>query len=93
MKVYPLKRKSDAHLALDQLHRDVGVFKTIIEDNAMELTDGQLQTKAIHAGSIIRPVAAYTHNQNLAESGVQELQRMYRKAMLATNSPHILWDY
>jgi hypothetical protein len=40
-KIYPLKRTSDAHLALDQLHRVVGVFITIIPDNAMELTEGQ----------------------------------------------------
>jgi hypothetical protein len=32
------------------------------------------------------------HNQNLAESGIRELRRMYRKAMTATNSPHVLWD-
>jgi hypothetical protein len=92
-KVYPLKKKSEAYLSLDQLHRDIGVFKTIIPDNAMELTDGQFRAKAVHAGSIIRPIEAYTHNQNLGKSGIMELRRMYRKAMIATNSPHILWDY
>jgi hypothetical protein len=85
-KVYPLKKKSEAHLSLDQLHRDIGVFKTIIPDNAMELADGQFRIKAVHAGSVIRPVEAYTHNPNLAESGIRELRRMYRKAMIAANS-------
>jgi hypothetical protein len=69
-KVYPLKKKLEAHFSLDQLHRDIGVFKTIILDNAMELTDGQIRKKAVHTGSVIRPVEAYTHNQNLAESGI-----------------------
>ncbi len=92
-KIYPMKAKSEAHLTLDRLFRDVGVFHTIIPDNANELTEGEFRRKAIHAGSSIKPVEAYTHNQNLAESGIRELRRMYKKAMLATNAPHVLWDY
>jgi hypothetical protein len=92
-KVYPLRSKGDAHQALDLLHRDVGVFKTIVPDNAPELISGEFRKKAVHAGSQIKPVEAYSHNQNLAESGIRELRRMYRKAMLSTNAPHVLWDY
>jgi hypothetical protein len=57
------------------------------------LTSGEFQQKALHARAIIHPVEAYTHNQNLAESGIHKLRRMYKKAMLATNAPHVLWDY
>jgi Reverse transcriptase (RNA-dependent DNA polymerase) len=91
-KVYPMRSKAEAHLTLDKLHQDVGVFHTIIPDNAKELTEGELKRKAIHAGSKIRPIEAHRHNQNLAESGIRELRRMYRKAMRETNAPHILWD-
>jgi hypothetical protein len=38
-RIYPLRTKADAHLTLDQLHQDVGVFHTIIPDNALELTE------------------------------------------------------
>ncbi len=92
-RIFPMKRKSEAHLTLDVLFREVGVFNKIVPDNALELTDGEFRRKAIHAGAAIRPVEAYTHNQNLAESAIRELRRMYKKAMLATNAPHVLWDY
>jgi hypothetical protein len=78
MMVYPLKKKSEAHLSLDQLYRHIRVFKTIIPDNAMELTDGKFRIKAIQPGSIIQPVVAYSHNLSLAESGIRELTSMYR---------------
>jgi hypothetical protein len=92
-KVYPMKTKSEAHLTLDMLHQDVGIFHTIIPDNAPELAAGEFRKKAIRAGSRIKPIEAYTHNQNMAESAIRELRRMYRKAMTSTNAPHILWDY
>ena len=40
----------------------------------------------------ITPIEAYTPNANIAEHGVRELKRQYRKVMLATNSPECLWD-
>lgn len=93
-KVYPINAKSEAHLTLDQLHKDYyGVFHTIIPDNAKELTQGNFKRKAERAGSVLRPVEAYTHNQNKAEAAIREIRRMYRKAMRATNAPHVLWDH
>jgi hypothetical protein len=92
-RVYPMRAKAEAHITLDRLHNEVGVFHTIIPDNAPELTAGEFKKKAIHAGSQIKPIEAYTHNQNLAESAIRELRRMYRKAMTTTNAPHVLWDH
>jgi hypothetical protein len=48
---------------------------------------------ALRAGSAINPVEAYTHNQNLAESAICNLRRMFCKAMRATNAPYVLWDH
>jgi hypothetical protein len=92
-KAYPMRTKADAHLTLDQLHSDIGVFHTVVPDNAPELISGEFRKKLIHAGSQIKPVEAYTHNQNMDESAIRELRRMYRKAMISTNAPHILWDH
>jgi hypothetical protein len=87
-----MKSKAEAHLTPDLLHRDVGVIHTVIPDNAQELDAGDIRQKVIHAGSILKPVKAYTNNQNLAESAsIRELrQEMYRKAMSSTNAPHVL---
>jgi hypothetical protein len=51
-----MKTKSKAHITLDRLHNNVGVFHTIIPDNAPELIAGDSRKKAIHAGSCIKPV-------------------------------------
>jgi hypothetical protein len=91
--VYPMRSKGDAHQTLDRLHQDWGVYHTIVPDNAPELSAGEFRRKAIHAGSRVKPIEAYTHNQNMAESAIRELRRMYRKAMIATNSPHVVWDH
>jgi Reverse transcriptase (RNA-dependent DNA polymerase) len=90
---YPIPSKAEAHHTLDRLHRDYGIFHTIIPDNAKELTAGEFKRKALKAGSYIAPIEAYSHNQNLAESAIRELQRMFRKAMRQTNAPYVLWDY
>jgi hypothetical protein len=36
-RVYSMRTKSEAHYTLDKLHQDVGVFHTLIPDNALEL--------------------------------------------------------
>jgi hypothetical protein len=92
-RVYPIKSKKDAHLTLDLLHHQYGVFHTIIPDNARELTQKDFLDKACCAGSIIHPVEAYTPNQNHAESSIRELKRMYRRAMVESSAPRVLWDH
>jgi hypothetical protein len=90
---YPIPTKADAHHTLDRLHREYGIFHTIIPDNAKELTAGEFRKKALKAGSYIAPIEAYSKNQNLAESAIRELRRMFRKAMRQTNAPYVLWDF
>lgn len=90
--VDPIEKKSDAHYTLDTLFRRVGVPNTLIPDNAGELTAGEFRRKALRAQSTIRPIEAHTPNANLAEDGIRELKRMYRRAMIRTNSPRCLWD-
>jgi hypothetical protein len=90
---YPIPTKADTHHTLDRLHREYGIFHTIIPDNAKELTAGEFRKKALEAGSYIAPIEAYSHNQNLTESAIRELCRMFRKAMRQTNAPYVLWDF
>ncbi|GAX26404.1 hypothetical protein FisN_UnNu099, partial [Fistulifera solaris] len=90
--VDPIEKKSDAHYTLDNLFRRVGVPHTLIPDNAGELTAGEFKRKAQRVQATIRPIEAHTPNANLAEDGIRELKRMYRRAMIRTNSPRCLWD-
>ena len=92
-KVYPMKAKSEAHYTLDMLHHQFGAFRVMIPDNAKELTQGAFRDKLRKAGTVIAPVEAYSPNQNRAESAIRELKRMYRRAMISSKAPEVLWDH
>jgi len=92
-RAYPLQRKADAHESLDKLFRDPGVPHTIVPDNAAKLTKGEFKKKVGCAGALIIPIEAYTPKLNLAESGIRELKRMYKRLMRKTRAPECLWDY
>ena len=91
--VYPMRTKGDAHLALGRLLADYGAPTKMIPDNAPELIGGEFKAKLNQAGVQIRPIEAFTPNQNRAEAGIRELKRLYRRAMRATNAPAVLWDH
>jgi len=92
-KAYPIRTKADAHLSLDSLFSRVGIPKRIIPDNAPELVQGDFKRKLLRASVDIKPVEAYSPNQNLAETCIRELKRAYRKLMKSTNCPAVLWDF
>jgi hypothetical protein len=91
--VFPMKLKDKAVHTLEVLHRTFGVFHTMIRDGTKELVGDAFVRRAQQAGSIVRPIEAYTPNHNRAESAIRELKRMYRRMMLATNTPQVLWDH
>ena len=90
--VDPMEKKGDAHKTLDNLFRTVGVPRVIIPDGGGELKQGEFARKASRAQSNIHPIEAYTPNANIAEDGIRELKRAYRRAMISTNTPACLWD-
>ena len=90
--VDPIEKKSDAHKTLDSLFRSVGVPRVIIPDNAPDLAEGEFRRKATKCGSHIHPIEAYTPNANIAEDGIRELKRAYRRVMRAKKVPACLWD-
>jgi Reverse transcriptase (RNA-dependent DNA polymerase) len=93
VKVYPMQSKADAHLTLDLLHHDYGAFHTMIPDDAKELILGDFAHKLRKVSTYIHPIEAYTPNQNKAEATIRIVKQMYRKAMIASNAPLILWDH
>lgn len=92
-KVYPMKLRQDAHYTLDLLHASYGAFNVMIPDNAKELALGTFRDKLRRAGTTVLPIEPYMHNQNRAESTIRELKRMYRRAMIQSRAPEVLWDH
>jgi hypothetical protein len=93
VKVYPMRAKSEAPSTLDLLHHDYGSFREMVPDNAKELTSHEFRSALRKAGTVIKPIESYTPNQNKAEAAIRELKRMYRRAMLKSGAPEILWDH
>jgi hypothetical protein len=93
VKVYPMKAKSEAPSTLDFLHHDYGSFQEMVPENAKELTSHEFRAALRRAGTVIKPIESYTPNQNKAEAAIRELKRMYRRAMLKSGAPEILWDH
>ena len=93
VRVFAMESKKDAHYSLDDFFREVGVPQVLIPDNAKELTQGQFRRKCRRAQCPIHPVEAYTPNVNLAEAVIRELKRHFRRVMIETGAPEVLWDY
>ena len=71
----PITLKSEAHLTLTDFFQEVGIPRTMIPDNAKELTQSLFRKKCNRAQCRIRPIEAYTPNDNITESPGSEKQR------------------
>jgi len=92
-RVFPIKKRDEVHLSLDQLFRAIGFPEAIVPDYAKELTKGKFLTKAQQAQVAIQhPVEPYMHNLRPAEDCIRELVRLYSHAMVSMNVPAPLWD-
>ena len=91
--VFPMKERSEAHIALDDFFRRMGVPHTIVPDNAKELTMGDFKRKCQKHSVALEPIEPHTPNQNKAEgSAIKELKRQYRKLKIQRNFPEVIWD-
>ena len=61
-----MQRKKDAHKTLERVFSDYGIFNSVIPDNTPELTSGNFRKAAHKFSCRIKPIEAYTPNQNLA---------------------------
>ena len=93
VRAFPMASKGDAHYALDDFFDQVGVPQVMIPDGAKEMTQGDFVKKCRKAQCPMHPVEAYTPNLNAAEGTIRELKRHYRRVMLETGAPEVLWDY
>ena len=93
VRAFPMEARKDAHYSLDDFFNEVGVPQVLVPDNAKELVGKNFKKKCRRAQCPIHPIEAYTPNANLAEAVIRELKRHYRRVMLETGAPEVLWDY
>ena len=87
---YPLKRKGDAHHALDTFIHDVGIPEEMLTDNAKELHLGEWGKTCRKRK--IRQMTTEPHSpwQNHAELVGGIIKRRVKNTMRRTNTPIVL---
>lgn len=93
VRIYPLKKKSEAHEALSLLAQRDGIPPTLIMDGSKEQTLGLFRKKAREMGCCIKQTEPYSPWQNAAESAIQETKRGAGRKASKAKSPAKLWDY
>ena len=93
VRVYPMKRKSEAHEGLSLLAQRDGVPPVLIMDGSKEQTKGEFSRKARQMGIRIKQTEPYSPWQNAAEGAIREVKRGAGRKMATTRSPAKLWDH
>ena len=92
-KCFAMKKKEDAHHALDRFIHEVGVPHEILTDGALELTKAEWgKTCRRHN---IQQITTEPHSpwMNPSELAGGIINRRVQSRMKATNTPARLWDY
>ena len=92
-RVYPMRKKSDAHEGLTLLAQRDGVPPVIVMDGSKEQTMGEFRRKAKQLGTHVKQTEPYSPWQNAAEGGVRETKRGSGRKMVRKKSPARLWDH
>ncbi len=89
----PMKTKSDAGYALQDVLHDSGIPNHIHTDGAKELVQGKW--KDIYRDANIEMTQTEPHSpwQNRTEIEIRELKRHAKRFMARTKTPSPLWDY
>ena len=91
-RVYPMKKKGDAHESFSTLCSQVRVPSCIIMDSAREQVMVNFRKKAKEVDCQLKPLEPYTPWANATESAIRELKRAVGRKMIATKTPKCLWD-
>lgn len=93
VRVFPMKKKSDAHEGLSLMAQRDGVPHTLIMDGSLEQTKGTFRKKARNMSCHMKQTEPYSPWQNAAESAIGELKRGTTRKGAAMKSPAKLWDH
>jgi hypothetical protein len=92
-RLYPMKKKSEAHETLSTLLKRDGAPTSLVSDGTKDETQGEFRRKAREANMHCRETEPHSLWQNRAEGCIREIKRATCRAMLKTKSPSRLWDY
>ena len=92
-RVFPMRRKADAHEGLLLLAQRDGVPPRIIMDGSKEQTMGIFQKKAKEMGTHIKQTEPYSRWQNMAELTIHKLKKGAGHKAAKAKSPKKLWDH
>jgi hypothetical protein len=95
VRAFSMKSRKDCHHELDKWLQQIGVPRVIIPENAAEFTGPEMLfvKKSQRVQCSIHPIEAYSPNQSIAEDVIRELKRMFKRTMLATGAPKVVWDW
>ena len=93
MRVFPMKKKSEAHEGLSLMAQRDGVPPTIIMDGSKEQTMGEFRRKAKEMGCRVKTTERYSPWQNAAEGAIREAKRGSGQKAVKAGSPSALWDH
>jgi hypothetical protein len=92
-RLYPMKKKGDAHHALSQFIHDVGIPKNCLVNGAKEEREGEWGQIVKHYHIKLRVTEPYSPWQNRAEAGVRELKKMAPRVLRRSVAPIEFWCY
>jgi hypothetical protein len=69
VRVFPMKKESEAHEALSLLFHGDGVPNVMVMDGGKEQTEGQFRRKLRDAGCHINQTEPHTQSSNMGEGG------------------------
>ena len=92
VRAFPMKKEKEAHEALDMFFHQVGVPHVMVSDGAKAEKEGEFLKKCRKAQCPVHPTEPYTPNANLAEGVIREIKRHYRRVMVDTGAPEVIWD-
>ena len=92
-RVFPMKKKSDAHEGLSLLAQRDGVPYSIVMDDSKEQTMAEFRRKAREMSCRMKVTEPYSPWQNAAEGAIRELKRGAGRKMARAKAPAKLWDH
>jgi hypothetical protein len=92
VKAYPMARKADTPLTLQDFLKEIGAPYKLILDNSLEQIKGDFRKIARDAGIRIIQTEPYSPWQNRAELAIREPKKATRRRMARTSTPDVLWS-
>ena len=92
-RVFPMKKKSEAHHALTLLVQCNGMPTALVMDGSKEQTMGDFRAKAREASIHVKQTELYSPWQNTAEGAIREVKHGSGQKMVKEKLPAKLWDH